>query len=123
MKAYERMAQRVEIIQVLMETFPREVYSRTIDLVPMVWRPRPVASAAAEFQGAGKSKPKYPVAVYWSAYSRFWDDAPEAIQPTCGRTKPCGGLSFKRVRRGSTRLSEKWVSDDLKHLETVVPAP
>jgi thiol-disulfide isomerase/thioredoxin len=46
----------------------------------MVWRPRPVARAPKGFPGARKSKPSDPVAVYWSGYSRFWDDAPEAIR-------------------------------------------
>jgi len=49
------------------------------------------ASAAAEFQGAGKKQtPSDPVAGLLVRILRFWDDAPEAIQPTCGRTNPVG---------------------------------
>ena len=81
MKTYERIARRVEIIQALMEKFPREVYLAhdlmwdawygDLDLLPALQQ---------SFTAREKANPSDPVAIYWSGYSRFWDDAPEAIR-------------------------------------------
>src|ERR1700686_5844395 len=59
MKTYERMARRVEIIQALMEKFPREVYPAH-DLIWYAWYGDLdlLARAAAELQGAREGKPK-----------------------------------------------------------------
>ena len=81
MKTYDRMARRVEIIQALMEKFPREV-SPAHDLIWYAWYGDLDLLPALQ-QSLGereKANPNDPVAVYWSGYSRFWDDAPEAIR-------------------------------------------
>ena len=81
MKTYERMARRVEIIQALMEKFPREVYPAH-DLIWYAWYGDLDLLPALQqsFKAREKANPSDPVAVYWSGYSRFWDDAPEAIR-------------------------------------------
>jgi len=81
MKTYERMARRVEIIQALMEKFPREVYPAH-DLIWYAWYGDLDLLPALQqsFKAREKANPNDPVAVYWSGYSRFWDDAPEAIR-------------------------------------------
>ena len=59
MKTYERMAQRVEIIQALMEKFPTEVY-HAHDLTWYTWYVDLDLLPALQqnFQAARKSKPK-----------------------------------------------------------------
>ena len=81
MKTYERMARRVEIIQALMEKFPREVYPAH-DLIWYAWYGDLdlLPTLQQSFKVREKAHPSDPVAVYWSGYSRFWDDAPEAIR-------------------------------------------
>ncbi|MGA8765337.1 MAG: hypothetical protein WB562_20900, partial [Candidatus Sulfotelmatobacter sp.] len=81
MKTYERMARRVEIIQALMEKFPREVYPAH-DLIWYAWYGGLDLLPALQqsFTAREKASPRDPVAVYWSGYSRFWDDAPEGIR-------------------------------------------
>ncbi|MDP9338910.1 MAG: redoxin family protein [Acidobacteriota bacterium] len=81
MKTYERMARRVEIIQALMEKFPREV-DPAHDLIWYAWYGDLDLLPALQqsFKAREKENPSDPVAVYWSGYSRFWDDAPEAIR-------------------------------------------
>ncbi len=81
MKTYERMARRVEIIQALMEKFPREVYPAH-DLIWYAWYGDLDLLPALQqsFKAREKANPNDPVAVYWSGYSRFWDDAPGAIR-------------------------------------------
>jgi thiol-disulfide isomerase/thioredoxin len=81
MKTYERMARRVEIIQALMEKFPREVYP-AYDLIWYAWYGDLDLLPALQqsFKAREKANPSDPLAVYWSGYSRFWDDAPEAIR-------------------------------------------
>jgi thiol-disulfide isomerase/thioredoxin len=207
MKTYERMARRVEIIQALMEKFPREVYPAH-DLIWYAWYGDLDLLPALQqnFKAREKASPSDPVAVYLSAYSRFWDDAPEAIRkferardlaPNSpwpylglaglygrGKTRDLKAMSENiaayfnlcpsstdaeaqrwlategnpdRMARVATAIRarlrdetdpadlqsyetlwglefqtrpprehealRKWVSDDLKHLETVVPAP
>jgi thiol-disulfide isomerase/thioredoxin len=80
MKTYERMARRAEIIKALMEKFPREVYPAH-DLIWYAWYGDLDLLPALQqsFKAREKANPSDPVAVYWSGYSRFWDDAPEAI--------------------------------------------
>ncbi len=79
MKTYERMARRVEIIQALMEKFPRELYPAH-DLIWYAWYGDLDLLPALQqsFKAREKANPGDPVAIYWSGYSRFWDDAPEA---------------------------------------------
>jgi hypothetical protein len=81
MKTYERLAQQVEIIQALMEKFPREVYPAH-DLIWYEWYGDLDLLPALQqnFKAREKANPSDPVAVYWSANSRFWDDAPQAIR-------------------------------------------
>jgi len=81
MKTYDRMARRVEIIQALTEKFPREVFLAH-DLILYAWYGDLDLLPAAQqrFQEREKANPNDPVAIYWSGYSRFWDDAPEAIR-------------------------------------------
>jgi len=81
MKTYERMARRVEIIHALMEEFPREVYPAH-DLIWYAWYGDLDLLPALQqrFKIREKANPSDPLAVYWSAYSLFWDDAPEAIR-------------------------------------------
>jgi hypothetical protein len=81
MKTYERMARRVEIIQALMEKFPREVYPAR-DLVRYAWYGDLDLLPALQqsFKTRAEANPNDPVVIYWSGYSRFRDDAPEAIR-------------------------------------------
>jgi len=81
MKTYERIARRVEIIQALMEKFPREVYPAH-DLIWYAWYGDLdlLPGLQQNFIAREKANPSDPTAVYWSGYSRFWDDAPEAIR-------------------------------------------
>jgi thiol-disulfide isomerase/thioredoxin len=81
MKTYERMARRVEIIQALMEKFPREVYPAH-DLIWYAWYGDLDLLPALQqsFKAREKANQRDPVAVYLSGYSRFWDDAPETIR-------------------------------------------
>jgi thiol-disulfide isomerase/thioredoxin len=81
MKTYERLARRVEIIQALMEKFPGEVYPAH-DLMWYAWYGDLDLLPALQqtFKAREKANPDDLVAVYWSGYSFFWDDAPEAIR-------------------------------------------
>lgn len=81
MKTYERMARRLEIIQALMEKFPREVYPAH-DLIWYAWYGDLDLLPALQqsFKSRENAHPSDPAAVYWYGYSRFWDDAPEAIR-------------------------------------------
>ena len=81
MKTYERLARRVEIIRALMEKFPREVYPDH-DLIWYAWYGDLdlLPTLQKDFQAREKANPSDPVAVYLSGYSRFWDDAPDAIR-------------------------------------------
>jgi len=81
MKTYERMARRVEIIQALMEKFPREVYPAH-DLIWYAWYGDLDLLPALQqsFKARENAHPSDPAAVYWYGYSRFWDHAPEAIR-------------------------------------------
>ena len=81
MKTYERIARRVEVIQALMEKFPREVYPAH-DLIWYAWYGDLGLLPALQHSFAVREQANAsdPVAVYWSGYSRFWDDAPEAIR-------------------------------------------
>ena len=81
MKTYDRMARRVDLIRTLMEKFPREVYP-VHDLIWYAWYGDLdlLPALQQDFAVREKANPSDPVAVYLSGYSRFWDDAPEAIR-------------------------------------------
>ena len=81
MKTYDRVAQQVKVIQSLMEKFPREVYPAH-DLNNFAWYGNLdlLPSLQQTFTAREAANPSDPVAIYFSAYSRFWDDAPEAMR-------------------------------------------
>jgi len=76
---------RVEIIQALMEKFPREVYPAH-DLIWYAWYGDLDLLPALQqsFKARENAHPSDPGAVYWYGYSRFWDDAPEPFESSSG---------------------------------------